>query len=65
MAVERLVRLFASLAQPPAGSVQGLWGELLLIAHARDPLVLLRAWHADPLEVHDFINGTGAGKYAA
>jgi hypothetical protein len=58
VAVERLVRLFASLAQPPSGSVQGLWGELLLIAHARDPLTLLRAWHADPLEVHDFIDGT-------
>jgi hypothetical protein len=56
-AVDRLVRLFVALGQPGSGSVQGLWGELLVMARGDDPDLLLRAWHSDPLEVHDFIAG--------
>jgi hypothetical protein len=32
----------------------GLWGELLVIAHSSDPIVLAEAWGADPLRVFDF-----------
>lgn len=56
-AVERLVRLFMALGNPPKTSVQGLWGELLIIAYSSDPLLMLTAWHADPMEPCDFVSG--------
>lgn len=56
-AVEHLVRLFVALGRTGSGTVQGLWGELLVLAHAQNPSFLLRAWHADPMEPQDFIAG--------
>jgi hypothetical protein len=44
-AMRRLVRLFAATAAM-RGSVLGLWGELLVIADAKDPDALADAWHA-------------------
>lgn len=57
LAVERLVQLFLALGRPASNSIQGLWGELALIAHSPDPMILLTAWHADPMEPHDFVAG--------
>lgn len=44
-AMRRLVRIFDP-TQPPRGSVLGLWAELLLIVHSRQPARLVDAWHA-------------------
>lgn len=52
-----LIELFRLAAQPSQGTVQGLWAELWLIAQAREPEVLLDAWHADPTDVYDFNSG--------
>jgi hypothetical protein len=56
-AVDGLVALFRALGQPPRKSVQGLWGELLLIAHAANPPRLVEAWHATPGDRYDFSAG--------
>lgn len=56
-AIGAVVALFRALAQPQRRTAQGIWGELLLIAHARDPSILAAAWHADPDERHDFAAG--------
>lgn len=52
-----LIELFRLATQPPQGTVQGLWAELWLIAQAREPEVLLDAWHADPTDAYDFNSG--------
>lgn len=54
--VSQLIDLFAAVARPgkpPAG----LWAELLLIARSTDPSRMLRAWHADATDRHDFAEG--------
>lgn len=56
-AVDGLVALFRALSKPPRKPVQGLWGELLLIACAADPLRLMEAWHATPEDRYDFSAG--------
>nr|WP_246283790.1 PD-(D/E)XK motif protein [Nocardioides perillae] len=43
--MRRLVRIFDP-AQPPRGSVLGLWAELVLVLHSADPRALVDAWHA-------------------
>jgi hypothetical protein len=53
-AFDRLAQIFAALDGPSARDVTGLWGELLLIASAEDPEMLVRAWHVEPGELHDF-----------
>jgi hypothetical protein len=58
-AVDRLVTLFLALRRPASRSVEGLWGEVLVIALSRDPDLLLAAWHSDPLEKYDFVAGLG------
>lgn len=55
--VAGLIELFRLASQPSQGTVQGLWAELWLIALARDPEVLLGAWHAEPTDVYDFNSG--------
>jgi hypothetical protein len=56
-AINGLVELFRALAQPPKKSVQGLWSELFVIATARNPMALVRSWHAIPNERYDFHAG--------
>lgn len=52
--VEKLIELFRALSQPSKRSIQGLWAELLIIAEASDPSLLLRSWHAAPDDRYDF-----------
>ena len=52
-----LIELFRLATQPSRGAVQGLWAELWLIAQAREPEVLLNAWHAEPTDAYDFNSG--------
>jgi hypothetical protein len=55
--IDRMALLFRAMEQPSQRSVQGLWGELLLIVHSRDPLALAQAWHNDACERYDFAAG--------
>jgi len=55
--VTRLVDLFRALSQPARKSIQGLWGELLVIALGTSPIDLLMAWHAEPNDMYDFNAG--------
>jgi hypothetical protein len=41
----------------PKKSIQGLWAELFMIARARNPHVMLNAWHATPEDRYDFNQG--------
>jgi len=53
-AIAHLVELFRSLTQPPTKSISGLWAELFVIKNAKNPVVLLNAWHSNPEEKYDF-----------
>ena len=55
--VAGLIELFRLASQPPKGTVQGLWAELWIVAQAREPEVLLDAWHAEPTDAYDFNSG--------
>ena len=55
--VAGLIELFRLATQPPRGTIQGLWAELWIIAQAREPEVLLDAWHAEPTDAYDFNSG--------
>lgn len=56
-AIRTFVQLFRKLTQPSRRSVQGLWGELFVIASAADPDQMLHAWHAEPEGRFDFSMG--------
>ncbi len=53
-AVDQLAELFRALAEPPRKTLQGLWAELLVIARARNPALLLGAWHTTAQDRYDF-----------
>ncbi|KUL31261.1 PD-(D/E)XK motif protein [Actinoplanes awajinensis] len=55
--VEALRSLFAAMRNATQREEIGLWGELLVIAHASDPILLAEAWGSDPLRVFDFAVG--------
>lgn len=56
-AFERLAQLFEALSRPAGREVQGLWGEVLVIAASSDPTLLVKAWHTHPSELYDFQAG--------
>ncbi|MBX3468647.1 MAG: PD-(D/E)XK motif protein [Planctomycetes bacterium] len=56
-AVDRLVELFRAIGNPARITIQGLWGELFLIVSSRCPADLVRSWHVDPRDAHDFVHG--------
>lgn len=53
-AVERMAALFLALERPPTRSVQGLWGELFLIANATQSFLAAQSWHTEACERYDF-----------
>jgi len=55
--VEDIVELFRALNAIPKKEIQGLWGELLLIHQAKDPVALAEAWHAESADRYDFNRG--------
>jgi len=55
---QQLSQLFRALALPATRSIQGVWGELLLIAVSSGSETLAKAWHQDPLERYDFAAGS-------
>jgi hypothetical protein len=54
-AVDRLVAMFQSLANPPRKEITGVIGELCVILAARNSATAVRAWHAMPEERYDFV----------
>lgn len=52
--MNQLIELFRAMAKAPRKSVQGLWAELFLIFQARQPAVLIDAWHTVPEDRYDF-----------
>lgn len=52
--VDRLVELLRALSRQPTRAIQGLWAELFLIAHSRNPVALAGAWHQLPSDLFDF-----------
>ncbi len=55
--ISNLIELFRSMEAPPLSSIEGIWCELFLIANAHDINLAATAWHADPNELFDFVNG--------
>jgi hypothetical protein len=56
-AVDALSDLFLALQQAPKRSIQGLWAELFVIGCAKQPVVMLQAWHDAADERYDFSLG--------
>lgn len=57
LAINKLVELFHKMKKPSLRSVQGLWAELLLIVHSRNPKIMLESWYSEPNELYDFNHG--------
>lgn len=53
-AVERMAALFLAAERPPTRTAQGLWGELLLIANSKEPVLAAESWHTEACERYDF-----------
>jgi len=53
-AMNQLIELFRAMTKVSQKSVQGLWAELFLIAQARQPDMLVEAWHIVPEDRYDF-----------
>lgn len=53
-AIDALASLFQRLSRSPAKDAQGLFGELVVIDQAAEPIVLVEGWRADPEEHFDF-----------
>ena len=55
--IQKLVELFSRFTRPPRKTIQGLWGELLIIEQAKDPEYLIQSWHVSPDNKFDFNDG--------
>jgi hypothetical protein len=55
--VKALVELFRAIGSPRRTSLQGIWGELLLVARSNQPDGVIKAWHALPSDRYDFARG--------
>ena len=55
-----LLELFQLKSSAPRDSVQGLWGELLIIYLSSDPEKAIQAWHENPNALYDFYDGVSA-----
>jgi len=53
-ALEILIELFRLMAAAPKTSIQGLWGELFVMASGREPETLADSWHVTAGDHHDF-----------
>lgn len=56
-AIDAIVTLFRAIQRPGERTIQGLWGELAIIAWAPEPKKALAAWHSSPRALHDFSAG--------
>jgi hypothetical protein len=51
-AVDTLIEVFRAMSRGARTSIQGLWGELFLIAYGADPALLVDGWHVTPNDRH-------------
>ncbi len=56
--LQRMASLFLTLERPPRRAAQGLWGELLLIVRATNPIRMAESWHNEASERFDFASGS-------
>jgi hypothetical protein len=56
-AVQRLIELFRRLSRPASRSLNGLLGELFLIAASRDVRAAVAAWRSSDIDRFDFSTG--------
>ena len=56
-AVHRLAAIFQKTKNPPARTVNGLFGELYLISLSSNPVRTLTAWRVDETARYDFVDG--------
>lgn len=56
--VDRLVVLFRLVGKPRERAIHGLWAELFVILVARDPAMMIDAWHSESMEHFDFSRGS-------
>lgn len=56
--VQRLIEIFRRLSRPPSRSLNGLVGELFLIAASRDPRACVKAWRSTDIDRFDFSTGS-------
>jgi len=52
--INKFAELFRAMSDAPKKTIQGLWGELLVIERSFNPQNLIDYWHNDPLEKFDF-----------
>lgn len=55
--VENLITIFSALQKPPVKKIQGLWGEMIVIAKSKHPDEVVNAWHSSPKAKYDFTMG--------
>jgi len=55
--IYKITSLFQLLSSPPTKTIQGLFGELLIINHSNFPNYHLKAWHVDQKSIYDFDDG--------
>lgn len=55
--VSKVISIFQNLSLTPFRTLEGLFGELVLINEATDPEYFIRAWHINSNDLFDFNNG--------
>jgi hypothetical protein len=58
--LSQLIELFRSLEKPARKSINGLWGELFIMATAPDTEYMVNHWHSSPYDKFDFVAGGDA-----
>jgi hypothetical protein len=53
-AVTTVAELFRNISFPSRKTIQGLWGELFIIARSKSPELLIESWHSNPDNIYDF-----------
>jgi hypothetical protein len=54
---ENMIEIFRALNEDALSTVQGLWGELFVILHSKNPTAMISFWHSSPRELFDFNDG--------
>lgn len=55
--VDKLINLFSKFSKPPIKTIQGIWGELLVIEQSSKPDYLIQSWHSSISDKYDFNDG--------
>lgn len=55
--LDRCVKLFKDITNPPLKSIHGLWAELFFMTLAKDKVKIIKSWHINPEDKWDFTLG--------